>query len=106
MLDFSDVTRFAARLNQPIELVEEGWQGEWSNKVADEMRVNAPVDTGALRASIQPTSDGVEVGVRYGAFVEYGTSDTAPQPFASPAVNRLSRPAAEDAGRRVIRRLT
>lgn len=106
MLDFSQVTRFAGRLNTSVEVVEEPWQGEWSRKVADEMRSFAPVATGALRASIQATDDGVEVGVDYGAFVEYGTSDTAPQPFAGPAVNRLIRPAAQDAANRVIRLLT
>lgn len=106
MIDFSDVTRFAARLNaSPSPGIEDGWQGEWSAKVADEMRSLAPVDTGALRASIQSTGDGVEIGVSYGTFVEYGTSDTASQPFAAPAVNRLARPAAADAGRRILRGL-
>jgi HK97 gp10 family phage protein len=104
MIDASQVTRFAARLNSPV--VEEPWKAEWSRKVADEMRRNAPVDTGALRDSIRETGDGVEVGAPYGGFVEYGTSDTAPQPFVGPTVNRLVRPAAEDAGRRVIRQLT
>jgi HK97 gp10 family phage protein len=106
MIDFSDVIEFASRLGSPIEAVEESWQNEWSRKVADEMRRNAPVRTGALRDSIRETNDGVEVGVPYGGFVEYGTSDTAPQPFVGPAVNRLIRPSAEDAGRRVIRLLT
>ena len=106
MIDFSDVTEFAARLGASVEILEEGWQGEWSRKVADEMRRNAPVDTGRLRDSIQTTDDGVIVGVPYGGFVEYGTSDTAPQPFVAPAVNRLIRPAAVDAGDRVIRQLT
>lgn len=106
MIDTSDLDQFAARLNTDTDLVEEGWQGEWSEKVADEMRRNAPVDTGALRDSIEVTDDGVIVDVPYGAFVEYGTSDTAPQPFASPAVNRLARSSAEDAGDRVIRLLT
>jgi HK97 gp10 family phage protein len=95
---------FAARLAS--EPPEKEWQSEWSKKVADEMRMNAPVDTGALRASIQPTNDGVVVGVRYAAFVEYGTSRTGPQPYAVPAINRLVEPAARDAGDRVIRQLT
>lgn len=95
---------FAARLAREPD--EDGWQREWSSKVADEMRPHAPVDTGRLRASIQPSSEGVRVGVPYAGFVEYGTSDTAPQPFAQPAVNRLADPAARDAGDRVIRQLT
>jgi HK97 gp10 family phage protein len=93
-------------VSAPIEIIEESWQGEWSRKVADEMRRNAPVRTGALRSSIQVDSDGVTVGVLYGPFVEYGTSDTKAQPYAAPAVNRLIRPAATDAGNRVIRQLT
>jgi HK97 gp10 family phage protein len=106
MINTSDIDRFVARLNDSPGLAEEGWQGEWSEKVADEMRRNAPVDTGKLRDSIQTTHDGVEVGVPYAGFVEYGTSDTAAHPFAAPAVNRLARPAARDAADRVIRQLT
>lgn len=106
MIDVSDVTEFANRLSTPVEIVEEPWRDEWSHKVADEMRQNAPVDTGRLRDSIQVTDDGVEVGVEYGGYVEYGTADTAPQPFAVPAVNRLIKRAAVDAGDRVIRILT
>jgi HK97 gp10 family phage protein len=95
---------FAARLAS--EPPEKEWQAEWSKKMADEMRRNAPTRTGALRASIQPTDDGVEVGVRYGAYVEYGTSRTAPQPFAGPSVARLAEPATRDAGQKVVRSLT
>jgi HK97 gp10 family phage protein len=106
MIDTSDVTRFASKLaSSPNPLTEEQWQDEWSNKVADEMRTLTPVNTGALRASIQPTGDGVTVGVPYAAYVEYGTSDTAPQPYAGPAVNRLARPAADDLGKRTVRGL-
>jgi HK97 gp10 family phage protein len=104
MINTSDVDRFAAALASPI--VEEPWQDEWSNKVADEMRRNAPVLTGALRDSIEVTDDGVVVGVPYGPFVEYGTADTSPQPYAGPAVNRLIKPAAVDLADRVIRQLT
>jgi HK97 gp10 family phage protein len=106
MIDTSQVDAFAARLAVSPEGVEESWQDEWSNKVADEMRSLAPVDTGALRASIQITDDGVAVGVPYAAFVEYGTSDTAPQPFAGPAVNNLAGPASVDAGQKVLLELT
>lgn len=107
MFDFSDVTRFALKLNMtPDPSFEDRWRREWSGKVAEEMRSLAPSDTGRLRASIQPSSEGVRVGVDYAGFVEYGTSDTAPQPFAGPSVNRLSRPAVEDAARQVLRDLT
>lgn len=102
MLDASQVEAFAARLNASPGGIEEAWKSKWSREIAEEMKSLVPVRTGALRSSIRATSQGVEVGVRYGAFVEYGTADTRPQPFTLPAINRLSRPAAEDAGRRVV----
>lgn len=106
MIDTSQVDRFAARLNTtPSPQIEDGWRDEWSTKVADEMRDLAPSLTGALRSSIRTSDEGVIVGVDYGAYVEYGTADTAPQPFVLPAVNRLARPAAEDAAQRVLRDL-
>ena len=58
-----------------------------------EARRRAPVDTGYMRASIAERS-GVQgrtvwaetsVGAEYAAFVEYGTSTQAPQPFMRPA---------------------
>ena len=104
MIDVSEVVAFAAVLKSPV--IEEPWVDEWSEKVAAEMRQNVPVDTGTLRDSIQVTDDGVDVTAPYAAFVEYGTSDTAPQPYAGPAVNKLIRPAAEDLGDRVLRQLT
>jgi HK97 gp10 family phage protein len=104
MMNASQVTAFAARLSMPV--VAEPWQEEWSGKVADDMRSFAPVDTGALRDSIQETNDGVEVGVSYGAFIEYGSAHNAPQPFTVPAINRNIKPAAADLGRRVVRQLT
>jgi HK97 gp10 family phage protein len=104
MIDVSQVHRFAARLNLPI--IEEPWQEEWSRKVADDMRSLAPVDTGALRDSIDETSNGVEVGVDYGVYVEYGTAHNAPQPFTVPAISRNIKSAAADAGRLVVRQLT
>jgi HK97 gp10 family phage protein len=57
----------------------------------------APVLTGELRESITVIARGltadVEATARYAAYVEYGTSDTRPQPFM--------RPAAELAGQRM-----
>lgn len=51
----------------------------------------APVDTGALRNSIQWSMSGplaaiVAVGVNYGVYVEYGTRRMAAQPYFTPAV--------------------
>jgi HK97 gp10 family phage protein len=58
-----------------------------------EAKAKAPVDTGALRASIQSdvsqTDDTltaeIAVGVDYGPYVELGTVVSAPQPFLTPA---------------------
>lgn len=58
----------------------------------------APVDTGALRASIGTDFEGdgrhssmsAEIGptVHYAPHLEYGTARAAPQPFLLPAANR------------------
>lgn len=104
MFDFSDVSEFALRLAVSGD-IEDEWQDDWKPKLADEIRTRAPVDTGTLKASISETDDGVSVGVDYGAYVEYGTSDTAPQPFVAPSADRIATPSAEDAGRRVLKRL-
>ena len=55
-------------------------------------QMQAPVDTGNLRASIGMTQTGptsVEVGptAHYGAYVEYGTYKMAAQPYMSPAAD-------------------
>lgn len=57
-------------------------------------KVNAPVDTGALRNSIQakPVDDltwEVGVGVDYALFVEMGTSKMAAQPYMTPAAEAV-----------------
>lgn len=65
---------------------------ETANDAAETARGLAPVDTGALRGSIDVTVSGLsaEVGsdIRYAGYVEYGTSDTAPQPFMGPAADQ------------------
>ena len=51
-------------------------------------KVAAPVDTGALRNSIQSETEKlrgrVSVGVEYGPYVEYGTVHQAAHPFLTP----------------------
>jgi HK97 gp10 family phage protein len=61
--------------------------------ITGETAQNAPVDTGALKASIVSEShmEGdltfiVQDGVTYGVFQELGTSKMAAQPFLVPAV--------------------
>jgi HK97 gp10 family phage protein len=51
-----------------------------------EAKQRAPVDTGALRASIQAGADHVAVGMEYGPHVEFGTVEQSAQPFLTPAV--------------------
>ena len=52
----------------------------------------APVDTGELRGSIRAAgsrlSRTVKARAPYSLYVEFGTSDTAPQPFLYPASDR------------------
>jgi HK97 gp10 family phage protein len=64
--------------------------------IADEARHMAPSVTGELRKSIQATklkhSVGAMVwtnGVRYAAWVEFGTSKMSAQPFMRPAINAM-----------------
>jgi len=62
--------------------------------LADDMRRGAPRDTGELAGSVQgevrPDGLGgtVAVTARHATAVEYGTSDTPEQPFATPAAVR------------------
>lgn len=59
-------------------------------------KVFAPVDTGALMnsigADVAADSLSAEIGptVHYGAYVEYGTSRMAPQPYMSPALDAVA----------------
>lgn len=64
-------------------------------EVQGKAQVNAPVDTGALKNSIEATEVGIYtwwviVGVDYGAFVELGTSRMAAQPYLTPAVEEVA----------------
>jgi HK97 gp10 family phage protein len=95
---------FALRLLRSGD--EDAWRTKWSARIAEDMRASVPVRTGALRASIRTDSEGVVVGASYAAYVEYGTSHMAPQPFAGPSLHRNIRPAVDDAGKDVIRQLT
>ncbi len=63
-------------------------------------KAKAPVDTGALRASIQADTSQTEttleamvaVGQDYGPYVEMGTIKSAAQPFLTPAVEEQRQP--------------
>lgn len=63
-------------------------------KVEAQAKVNAPVDTGALRNSLNsqqmnPVLWRVQDGVKYGIFQELGTYKMAAQPFLIPAVESV-----------------
>lgn len=62
----------------------------------------APVLTGALREGIDVEVSGLEASivstVRYSDYVEYGTSDTAPQPYMRPAADLAGGPLADGLG--------
>lgn len=71
---------------------------EMKADMQEEAEDNVPVDTGALKSSIDFTveRDGDEIGIsintdkmeNYWACVEYGTSKQRPQPFLRPAVEK------------------
>jgi HK97 gp10 family phage protein len=64
-----------------------------------EAKINAPVDTGALRNSIfakklNKDTAMVGVGVDYAAYLEFGTHRQAAQPYLLPAVYKVLRDSA------------
>jgi HK97 gp10 family phage protein len=76
----------AARLPEAVrEIVQETIYG-----IETTAKIRCPVDTGALRASIQSemtgeTSGQVGTNITYAIFVEYGTSKAPAQPYMTPA---------------------
>lgn len=66
--------------------------GEVVDDIGRTMKRLVPVDTGALRDSIEwITVDGrgvISVGTEYWEYVEFGTSKMAAQPFIRPALYR------------------
>ena len=73
-------------------------QAAITDRTADEVRANLPVDTGALRASVQVVTPGgagparlarrVVVGAEYAEFVEFGTPLMPARPVFVSAVRR------------------
>jgi len=81
-----------------------------ADAIVRDAKALAPVDTGALRSSIQAVSieagkeADVEVNVSYAAYVEYGTYKMAAQPYLSPAVIAHTDEFFEDVGRGLFAR--
>lgn len=80
-----------------------------AKKIAADARSRAPVETGYLRSSIQPSSltAGKEalvlVGAEYGRFVEFGTYKMQAQPFLMPAVEADKAAFFADVGKGMIK---
>lgn len=95
--DLSEVTRLAADLAAApakVTRVSSQKMTEIAAELRDAARASAPVDTGELRASIQVQGGQdyriVRATARHAFFVEFGTGDTAPQPFLWPHVGRTA----------------
>ena len=62
-------------------------------EIERDAKLNAPVDTGMLRASITSTGGGSEyeigTNIEYAPFVEFGTRYMAAQPFLLPAFDEV-----------------
>lgn len=84
-VDNTELIKHATRETVQVALEAVGLQAEGYAKRL------CPVDTGLLRNSITHTSDEdtayIGTNVEYAAYVEYGTSRTAAQPYLKPAAN-------------------
>jgi HK97 gp10 family phage protein len=88
----SNLLAFAAGIPQAIDVGVE----ETAQQVHDTARALVPVDTGALRTSIEVFGAGgsgertVQAGqsLDYAAHVEYGTAQAPAQPFMTPAAEQ------------------
>ena len=96
--DMSEVNALAAEFAAaPVKatMVSSASMTTIAAKLRDDARAAAPVATGALRNSIVVRSGRdhrtVSATAPYSSFVEFGTSDTAPQPFMWPQVPAASR---------------
>jgi HK97 gp10 family phage protein len=83
----SDLPRIAAALEQNASRVTRNS----AERVANAMRLRAPVDTGQLKASIQVKQRSGAASARvtaayYWVFQEYGTRHHAAQPFVNQSV--------------------
>lgn len=101
MIDTSQVDRFAKRLeskSHTIDTEAELWAERWGGEAADEMAQQAPKDTGKGARSIrQVEPGGIAIGEDYMyKYVDRGTVHMPPQPFISPAVNKVRPRAVRD----------
>jgi len=90
-LDTRELQRIATGLNADVDTV----LGILAHQVEGASKALAPVDTGALKNSIETKKVKmnewrVQDGVEYGIYQELGTSRMAAQPFMVPAVEIVS----------------
>ena len=90
VLDTKVLDRIAKNLDKDADQIVHGLALE----VEGYAKIFAPVDTGALKSSINTKREKekvyrVEDGVEYGIYQELGTSKMAAQPFMMPAVERI-----------------
>ena len=104
--------RLAAKLDElPPEMLRGAASAvaATTDAVADLMRESAPVDTGELRDSVEGQAAGLHGEVRvtasHGVHVEYGTSRTPEQPFATPSAERGRRILPDEVKRHVRQEL-
>lgn len=88
-VEFNKLPELGKRVHE--ELSQEAWN--IARRIRDDAAANAPVRTGALRASIRMYQISslvreVEAGVDYAHLVEFGTYRKGPRPFLSPAVEK------------------
>jgi HK97 gp10 family phage protein len=86
VIEYDKFPELAARLPKAVgEIVQETILG-----IETQAKIKVPVDTGALRASIQSemtgeTSGQVATNIEYAPYQEYGTSRMAATPYMTPA---------------------
>jgi HK97 gp10 family phage protein len=90
-LDTKTLDRITAEANKEAAVIVKA--GAFA--VEGQAKTRAPVDTGALKSSLEAEENGsplrwwVHDGVEYGIFQELGTSKMGAQPFLVPAVEAV-----------------
>jgi len=89
-IDTRELDRIRAELKPRAQAI----LADTAHAVEERAKREAPVDTGALRSSINSEQTGdyswrVKDGVEYGIYQELGTSRMAAHPFLTPAVESM-----------------
>lgn len=95
MIDVSEMVALAGDLDRAAVTAEVKTRAAVRSSTGTAERVAktlVPVLTGELHDSIEASADGLDgtvtAGTDHAEYVEDGTSDTAPQPFMGPALQR------------------